>query len=96
MNCSQGLEKRPILVWLNLFFSRIIAYIIGLHAPRPSRHTPHQLFIAKRFDMFSPLTGGCSEGLDVFGFFFKHDKRRMRAQEQCFVRSVMLDAHDFG
>ena len=29
-------------------------------------------------------------------FFFKHDKRRMRPQEECFVRSVVLDAHDFG
>ena len=25
----------------------------------------------KRFDLFSPLTGGCSEGLDAFRFFFK-------------------------
>ena len=25
----------------------------------------------KRFDMFSPLTGRCSEGLDTFIFFFK-------------------------
>ena len=25
----------------------------------------------KRFDIF-PLTGGCSEGLDAFRFFFKH------------------------
>ena len=28
--------------------------------------------------------------------FLKHDKRRMRPQEECFVRSVVLDAHDFG
>ena len=27
---------------------------------------PHE-----RFDIFSPLTGGCSEGLDTFRFFFK-------------------------
>ena len=26
----------------------------------------------KRFDIFSPLTEGCSEGLDAFRFFFKH------------------------
>ena len=26
----------------------------------------------KRFDIFFPLTGGCSEGLDWFRFFFKH------------------------
>ena len=26
----------------------------------------------KRFDIFSPLTGGCSEGLGAFRFFFKH------------------------
>ena len=32
----------------------------------------------------------------VQNIFFQHDKRRMRAQEQCFVRSVELDAHDFG
>ena len=25
----------------------------------------------KRFDNFSPLTGGCSEGLGAFFFFFK-------------------------
>ena len=45
---------------------------------------------------FFPLTGGCSEGLGAFRFFFKHDKRRMRPQEECFVRSVVLDAHDLG
>ena len=26
----------------------------------------------KRFDIFPPLTGGCSEGLGAFCFFFKH------------------------
>ena len=26
---------------------------------------------SKRFDVFPPLTGGCSEGLDVFRFFCK-------------------------
>ena len=26
----------------------------------------------KRFDSFPPLTGGCSEGLGAFCFFFKH------------------------
>ena len=36
------------------------------------------------------------EGLGAFRFFFKHDKRRMRPQEECFVRSVVLDAHDLG
>ena len=25
----------------------------------------------KRFEMFSPITGGCSEGLGAFRFFFK-------------------------
>ena len=29
-------------------------------------------------------------------FFFKHDKRRTRPQEECFVRYVVLDAHDLG
>ena len=50
----------------------------------------------KRFDIFFPLAGGCSEGLGAFRFFFKHDKRRMRPQEECFVRSVVLDADDLG
>ena len=27
---------------------------------------------------FSPLTGGCSEGLDTFRFFFKHNPRKIR------------------
>ena len=27
---------------------------------------------SKRFDIFSPLTGGCSEGLDALRFFFKN------------------------
>ena len=27
----------------------------------------------KRFDIFSPLTGGCSEGLGAFRFFFKEE-----------------------
>ena len=26
----------------------------------------------KLFDIFSPITGGCSEGLGVFWFFFKY------------------------
>ena len=26
----------------------------------------------KRFDLFPPLAGGCSEGLDAFRFFFKY------------------------
>ena len=26
----------------------------------------------KRFDIFSPITGGCSEGLGVLEFFFKN------------------------
>ena len=29
------------------------------------------LIQSKRFDIFSPLTGGCSEGLGAFCFFFK-------------------------
>ena len=45
---------------------------------------------------FSPLTGGCSARLGAFWCFFKHEMRPMRAQEQCLVRSVVLDAHDFG
>ena len=34
--------------------------------------------------------------LDAYCIFFKHDKRRMRAQEQRSVRSVVLDADDLG
>ena len=30
------------------------------------------LISPKRFDIFFPLTGGCSEGLGAFCFFFKH------------------------
>ena len=29
------------------------------------------MILPKRFDIFSPLTGGCSKGLDAFRFFFK-------------------------
>ena len=36
------------------------------------------------------------ELVGAFRFFFKHDKRRTRPQEECFVRSVGLDAHDLG
>ena len=28
----------------------------------------------KRFDIFSPMTGGCSEGLGAFRFFFKQQQ----------------------
>ena len=30
----------------------------------------------KRFVMFFPLTGGCSEGVDAFRFFFIQKQRR--------------------
>ena len=30
------------------------------------------MILPERFDMFFPLTGGCSEGLDAFRYFFKH------------------------
>ena len=29
------------------------------------------MILPKRFDIFPPLTEGCSEGLDAFRFFFK-------------------------
>ena len=32
------------------------------------------LILPKRFDIFSPITGGCSEGLGVVWFFFKQPK----------------------
>ena len=70
-------------------------------------HRGTRLNAMKRFCTFSyrshlnvltcfPPGWGCSEGLGAFRFFFKHDKRRMRPQDECFVRSVVLDAHDFG
>ena len=31
----------------------------------------------KRFAIFPPVTGGCSEGLDAFNFFFKLDKESL-------------------
>ena len=30
------------------------------------------MFTPKRFDIFSPLSGGCSEGLDAFRLFFNY------------------------
>ena len=33
----------------------------------------------KRFDIFPPLTEGCSEGLDAFNFFFKQQSTKNRA-----------------
>ena len=30
----------------------------------------HPMIPPKRFNIFPPLTGGCSEGLDAFRFFF--------------------------
>ena len=38
----------------------------------------------KRFDIFSPQTGGCSEGLGAFRFFFK---------QQYLYDSVTLEGH---
>ena len=43
------------------------------NAPRPSEHLPVRgEKMSKRFDIFFPLTGRRSEGLDAFRFFFKH------------------------
>ena len=33
------------------------------------------LISPKRFDIFSPLTGGCSEGLGAFWLFFKQQQQ---------------------
>ena len=35
----------------------------------------------KRFDIFPPLTEGCSEGLDAFRFFFKYLRTDVRPTE---------------
>ena len=35
----------------------------------------------KRFDNFPPLTGGCSEGLGAFCFFFKHQYYIVRCNQ---------------
>ena len=45
---------------------------------------------------FSPRTGESSGGLDAFILSLNTTSDRSQAQEQCSVRSVMLDPHDFG
>ena len=37
----------------------------------------------KRFDIFFPLTGGCSEGLGAFRFFFKEERENHQQQRRC-------------
>ena len=37
---------------------------------------------SKHFDIFSPLTGGCSEGLDAFRVFFKKKKLELGTCER--------------
>ena len=36
----------------------------------------------KRFDIFFPLTGGCSEGLGAFRFFFKQQRSRLHFHQK--------------
>ena len=46
--------------------------------------------LPKRFDIPPPLTGGCSEGLGAFSFFFKQQL------ESCFPLSVwVFSPHSF-
>ena len=70
--------------------------IRGTSTKLQREHKKNKTETTKRKEQFFPQTGGCSEGLGAFRFFFTHDKRRMRPQEECFVRSVVLDAHDLG
>ena len=37
---------------------------------------PTMILPNKRFDMFFPLTRGCSEGLDAFRFFFEQQQQQ--------------------
>ena len=39
----------------------------------------------KRFDIFSPITGGCSEGLGALRFFFKLVALRWTYSKQQFI-----------
>ena len=49
----------------------------------------------KRFDIFSPLTGGCSEGLDAFRFFSKYPLVLVRCTHlEDAALSACLKAHD--
>ena len=45
---------------------------------------------------FSPRTGGSSGGPDAFIFSLNTTSDRSQAQEQCSVRSVVRDPHDFS
>ena len=45
----------------------------------------------KRFDIFSPITGGCLEGLGVLWFFFKY--RNPEISSNKLVRSEQLLLH---
>ena len=40
----------------------------------------------KRFDIFSHMTGGCSEGLGAFSFFFKQRSKRRSRCVQIFLK----------
>ena len=48
---------------------------------------------------FSPLTGGCSEGLDAFNFFFKqlvgHDVRKNTSLCDCAIRTHVPTSEGF-
>ena len=44
----------------------------------------------KRFDIFFPLTGGCSEGLGAFRFFFKHIEAWLFRNERKFRNRTVL------
>ena len=38
------------------------------------------LIPSKRFDIFSPLTEGCSEGLGAFYFFFQTQRKKNKQE----------------
>ena len=47
---------------------------------------------SKRFDIFSPLTGGCSEGLDAFRFSLNKNWRMLRRSRCVQILKKILDA----
>ena len=81
-------------------------YLIGQHPlssvfgqKRPG--TPGNSYFAQLppvFGHFMFLSGGLLDYSNgpTWATRIKHDKRRMRPQQECFVRSVVLDAHDLG
>ena len=42
----------------------------------------------KRFDIFPPLTAGCSEGLDAFIFFFEHPNTNKKNKQKISIHDM--------